>query len=147
MHESARRGLRTLVAGAGVLALIVIAIVALLRGCRSDEEIVSAAVDDARDALVERDADAFMEFFGADVTYRGSGGHDALARDVARWTREMRGGRITIVERRIDMDGDGARISLRCDVGNILQTFLTVDVTLLAERREGRWLVTRFDWK
>ena len=146
MHETARRGLQRVLTGAGVLLLLILGVVFGLRSCTTEEERVSQAVDDARDALVERRAEDFLSFFAEDLHYRKKDTRKELERDLRRWM-EARIGRIAILERTITVNGDQASIRLRCDVGNVLQTYLTVDVDLTAEKVEDRWLVKQFDWK
>jgi hypothetical protein len=147
MHDSAVRGLRRLLAGVAVLALLVVAVLLLGRGCRTEKERLSAAVDDARDALVEHREQDFLAFFAPEVRYRGKAGRKDLERDLHRWVVEFRVGRVAIQERDIAIDGDRATIRLRCDVGTPFQSIQQATVDLAAEKRDGAWLVTSFDWK
>lgn len=146
MHDSAVRGLRRLLVGAGLLVVFVAAALLLGRGCKSETERVSEAVDAARDALVDRRKEDFLAFFAPEVRYRGKSAMKDLQRDLDRWI-EVRVGRVTILERQIAVDGERATIRLRCDVGNVLQSWREVTVDLAAEKRDGAWVVTSFDWK
>ncbi|MCE9634186.1 MAG: hypothetical protein K8T90_00645 [Planctomycetes bacterium] len=146
MHDTARRGLVRLIGGVAGVAGIVFLVLLILRSCRSDEERLRETVDDARDALVEHRADDFLAFFAEDVTYRHKQARKDLERDLARWN-EFKLLRITIQEAAIDVTGREASIRLRCDAGDIFRTYQTVAVELHAEKREGAWLVTSFDWK
>lgn len=146
VHETARSGLARLAAGAAVLAVVVTLVLLLVRSCRSDEERLREIVDDARDALVEHRSDDFLAYFAPDVTYRSKHVRADLERDVARWN-ELRMLRVTIQETVVEVTGPQASIRLRCDVGDIFRTYQTVAVDLRAERRDGTWVVTSFDWK
>ena len=146
MHESARRGLVRLLAGVGVLAAAILLVVLVSRGCKSEEERIWDRVDDARDALTDKDREAFLSFFAPDVHYQRSGDFTSLGRDLDRWI-QLRVMRVTIVDRKLEVSGDTAKIRLRCDVGNVLQSYTQVDVDLDAEKREGEWQVVHFSWK
>ena len=146
MHESTRRGLVRLLRGVAFLAAAIVLVVLAARGCRSEEERVSDAVDAARDALVDRQRDEFLAFFDAEVKYHGKKGFRDLSHDVDRWI-EARALRVTILERTIEVQGDRATIRLRCDVGDILRSYLQVAVDLEAVKRDGEWKVVVFDWK
>ena len=146
MHDSARRGLLRLLAGAGALLFVVVAVVLLMRGCKSEAERVSEAVDAARDALVERRPDDFLAFFAPEVRYHVKKDRKALEKDVAQWV-EARVGRVSILERKITVDGTSAQIHLRCEAGMIFGDGMPVAVDLEAENRDGTWQVVSFDWK
>ena len=136
-----------LVLGA-VLAATVCAV--LLRSCKSDEEILSEAVDDARAALVSGHRADFLTFFAPQVVYQKKHGRKELERDLDRWI-ETNVVRIGIVERKIAVDQTGATltatINLRCEVGAGMQSLGEVGVDLSASMTDDRWLVTSFSWK
>lgn len=146
MQPSARRALRRLVLGVVALTALLAAVAFVRHLLRSDEERLSEAVDEARDALVEREREAFLGWFAPEVRYRETRDRAALESDYETWAR-ARVGRVTIVERKIEVDGTRATIRLRCDVGHVFQTFRTVDVTLEAAKTEDGWRVTSFDWR
>ena len=146
MHDSARRGLVRLLAGAGAVIVLVLAVVLLVRGCKSEEERLSEAVDDARAALVERRGEDFLEFFAPEVRYHVKKDRKALEKDLATWI-DARVGRVSILERNIAIDGDRATIALRCDAGMIFGDGMPVSVELEAEKQSGAWRVVSFDWK
>ena len=146
MHETARRGLLRLLGGAAALAVLVVRVLTVVRGCRSEVERISETVDEARDALVERRRDDFLSHFSLDVKYRQRGGRKDLERDVDQWIA-YHVGQISILDRTIDVTGTSATIRLRCEVGNVLTGFQPVLVDLAAEKGDDAWRIARFDWK
>lgn len=147
MHETAWRGLRRLLAGVVVLGVLVAGVKCVAHLMRSEEERIAEAVDSARDALVEFEREEFLEFFADEVTYKGKDRRAALERDLDRWIKEIRIGRVTILEKRIDVRGDDATIHLRCDFGTLFQSLRVVDVVLEAVKTPEGWKCTAFDWK
>lgn len=136
---------RGAVAVAAVVALAAAA--GLLRRCaRTDEDVLSDAVDDARSALVEGRRDDFLAFFADGVRYRGSAGRRGLERDVDAWM-QVRLGRVHVLSRTITVDGDRAVLALAVDAGATAQFRREVAVDLEAERRDDGWRITAFDWR
>jgi hypothetical protein len=114
---------------------------------RSDMQRLSDSIDDARDALVARDDEAFLAFFSPEVTYQGQGDHRTLTRDLARW-HEMGISEVHILDRTIELDGESAGIHLVVAVGPELLRIARVDVDLEAENDEGGdWRVRTFSWR
>jgi hypothetical protein len=146
VQPSARRALLRVVVGVAALAAFVALALLVARAFRSDEERISEAVDDARDALVDRDREAFLAWFAPEVRYLAKGDRKALESDLDRWIAG-RIGRVTLLERQIEVAGDAAKIRLRCDVGHLFQSFRVVDVTLDAVRTDDGWKVTSLDWR
>ena len=135
---------------AAVAALAVIAVVAgwmlVRKALRTEEEVLSDTVDEARSALVERRRDEFLAFFTEDVRYRAKGGREDLGRDLDRWI-EVRLGRVDVVSREIEVEGDRATIRLSVEVGVSVQFRRKVQVELGAVRTDDGWKVDAFDWR
>lgn len=148
MHESARRGLVRLLRGVAVLAAVLVAALLVVRGCRSETERLSDAIDDAREALDERRRDDVLTFIAQDVAYRGSGDRKAFEAGLDQWI-ERRAFRASIVERTIEMaPGEtSARVRLVVDVTAVFQHLRRVTVDIDAEKRDGAWQAVRFAWE
>lgn len=129
------------------------AVVVVVRTCKSDEQRLSEMVDSAREALDERRPDDFLVHFADPLAYRAGRGRVELRGDLDRFL-QLGVGRVEILERKIDVgaaaDVDGtatARIDLRCRIAAGRERLAEVTVSLAAEKRDGEWIVTRFDWK
>jgi len=132
---------------AGGLVLVVLVVLFLRWALRSDAQRVSDAVDDARDALVERDDEAFLGFFSPEVSYQGGGDLDSLKKDLALWHR-MGVSQVFVLDRTIEVEQGVADVHLVVAVGPELLQIARVDVDLVAEKDEdGRWRVRGFSWK
>lgn len=137
-----------------LVALAVIALVAaamlVRRWMRTDEEILSDAVDEARSALVDHRKEDFLSFFADEVRYRAKGTRADLERDFDRWV-EFRLGRVDVLSRGIEVlrsaEGDRATLRLTVDVGVSVQFRRTVEVDLEAAKGADGWRVDSFDWK
>jgi hypothetical protein len=134
-----RRTLLALLAAAVAVAVVV-------GTCKSDEERISDAIDDARDALDERRREDFMAFFADPLVYRSRRGRADLERDVENFCAPGYY-RIDVLGRQIRVDGDSAAIELRCRVRAATEPLGEVTADLTAEKRDGEWIVTRLDWK
>ena len=131
----------------GGIALVIILAVCLRWALRSDGQILSDAIDDARDALVASDDEAFLSFFSPAVTYQTRGDHERLKHDLARWHSNGIS-EIYILDRTIELEADTADIHLVVAVGPELIQIARVDVDLVAEKdAEGKWRVSTFTWK
>jgi len=144
VHVTARRGLLRLLTGVGVLALVVVVALLVLRSCRSDEERISDLVDEGRDALVDRNREAFLAFFADDVVYRGKPDRKGLERDLDRYI-DARVVRVSVGEREITVDGDTATARLGVDVGYLFQEGRRTQVDVRFERQDGEWRVVSLD--
>lgn len=131
----------------GVIAAIVVFALFLRWALRSDAQVLSDSVDEARDALVERDDATFLAFFSPEVTYQGQGNFESLQRDLARW-HATGISQVFILDRQIELDGDEAEIRLVVAVGPELMRIARVDVDLEAEKDDGGdWRVRTFSWR
>ena len=131
-----------------VVAATVVALV--LRSCKSDEEILSDSVNDARDALTAGDRAGFLTFFAPQIAYQKKHGRKELERDLDRWI-EAKVVRVVILERKIAVDHAAgvatATIHLRCAVGAGMESIGEVGVDLSAEKTDDHWMATSFSWK
>jgi hypothetical protein len=140
-----RRSLLT--KGVVVVALVIGLALTLRWFMRSDYQRISDAIDDARDALVERRDDDFLRFFTEDVVYQDKGSLAAIERDVGRW-HELSVLKVYVLEREIEVDGYEAAISLVVAAGQGITQWGQVDVELEAEKGEdGEWHVRSFSWR
>jgi hypothetical protein len=136
-----------LIKGAFVVALVMGLGLTLRWFMRSDYQRISDAIDDARDALVERRDDDFLGFFTDEVVYQDKGSLAAIERDVARW-HELSVLKVYVLEREIEVDGHEAAISLVVAAGQGITQWGQVDVDLEAEKDEdGGWHVRSFSWR
>ena len=132
---------------AGALAALVLLALFLRWALRSDAQVLSDSIDEARDALVARDDAAFLGFFAEDVTYQGKGNRESLERDLARW-HQMGLSQVFVLDRTIEVAGDAADIRLVVAVGPELIQIARVDVDLEAAKDEGGdWRVRAFSWR
>lgn len=122
------------------------AIVVVVRTCKSDEERLSEMVDAGREALDDRRRDDFLALFADPLVYRTRRGRAELEKNVDDFFA-LGVGRVEILSRRIQVDGEAAAITLRSRISAGMEALAEVDVSLAAEKRDGTWLVTRFDWK
>jgi hypothetical protein len=131
----------------GGIVLVIMIAVFLRWALRSDGQILSDNVDDAREALVERDDEAFLSFFSAGLTYQSRGSFESLKHDLARWHSNGIS-EVYILDRKIELEGSSADIHLVVAVGPQLIQIARIDVDLLAEKdEEGKWRVSTFSWK
>ena len=131
----------------GAIAAVIVVALFLRWAFRSDAQILSDAIDEARDALVEKRDDDFLAFFSPEVTYQGRGDAASLRRDLARW-HAVGISEVFVVSREIDLDGDEADIRLVVVVGPELLRIDVVNVDLEAEKDAGgEWRVRAFSWK
>jgi hypothetical protein len=130
---------------ATAVALVVLAL--FLRWLfRTDSQVLSDAVDSAREALVEKNDEAFLSFFAPDVTYQGGGDLVKLKRDLARW-HAAGISEVHVLSRTIEVDGEQAEIDLVVAAGPEFLRIDVVNVELNAEKdAEGTWGVRTFTW-
>ena len=129
------------------IALLVVLALFLRWALRSDFQILSDSIDEARDALVEKRDEDFLAFFSPDVAYQGGGDLDSLQRDLVRWHR-LGISEVFILSRDIELEAGDASIRLVVAVGSGLVRIARVDVDLEArEDAEGRWRVRTFSWR
>lgn len=131
----------------GGIAAVVLVALFLRWALRSDAQVVSDAIDDARDALVAGDDDAFLAFFSPDVTYQGGGDMESLRKDLATWHRYGIA-QVHVLDRTIEVEQGTASVHLLVAAGPELLRIDRVDVDLLAVKEEGgTWRVRTFSWK
>ncbi len=129
------------------IALLVALALFLRWALRSDAQVLSDSIDEARDALVENRDEDFLAFFAPDVAYQRGGNFDSLQRDLSRW-HGYGISEVFILSREIELEDDGASIRLVVAVGSGLLQIARVDVDLEAQKdAEGEWRVRAFSWR
>lgn len=111
------------------------------------EEQVSDVIDEARDALVAADGEAFLAHFAQPLRYRGKGDRADLEADLDRWKRTPAVRSVRILDREIEVFGDEAQAELVTAVGPNLLRSVKIEVSLRLLHGPDGWRVTSFDWR
>jgi hypothetical protein len=124
---------------------LIVAFLVLRSLLRTDEDRLSDAIDEAREALLSGRDDAFLAHFIPEVSYREGGGLAELRADLVRFrTSPIR--RVEITERRIKVDGAEGDVRFSAELFAGIRPLGQVVVSIRTVKRDGQWRVARLSW-